>query len=1074
MQEELIRRYRQADFKDLHIISDRSSSLSPGAVFWLVRLLNEQGAINSAAQIIQKEKGRFSDPGDFSLASITELFYQLQSTQDVVGAVAKAEEIAESAARSNISSQKCAELDAYTKRLRLVAASCFAIPAGDALSKLDEFYETLAVENPDAALVAARWRISQEKNISTRLAKTRELDDRFGTSDQKHGVADAYVLCAEGAVDLLQNWEEAEDALDRADEIYDQCGHIVGPIDVRATRARVSLINGEDGIPALESAVVDYRSANAFARQVSLHTRLATRYQERGDRILSTWHEQQSDEISKSIGFGLRLGTSELMDVYRLLSKGRPSEAIEYCDEVLKKPCLEIVRATLEQQRARAFSVLNLDKKAIDEIDSAHENYVNVGAIEYASDAATERAIYRTLSRTPHGYAQADKIISSAVEDDEKNGLIVKRIQKLNYRSSLCLEQFQRNPDRIHDESLLNAATLYTEEALSSAVKLPEGIKQLMDTYGLQQKSHIAAARGNFEAMQDYAKESVKNALKAFRPTVAAGNLMMLAIDLRNIANGENDLLKRANALNGAWATLDEAIGYFHEAGWKQQVADATYFQALCAADAATPPVVGDQEGLLNLAESKLATAIDLIDQRLNEVSLDNSLEEFIARRSVMFDAVKFNDLGKRIALLLRGDPKQYIDWALRSKARSLTDALTLSKTPSLIYADKDDNLELGDRLHELDPGERRVKLREIYSKGDELKKVGQPILPVFDVEKTTEWINQQSKPTQFVDWSTIGNQLWLSVLDGDGHINTALISKDINSWKQKAAQFFDSEHPPTVLRDTPEFLDHFSPLIEPLEELSGPSAMLVMSPTDFLHRIPLHALKLSGEYLIDRNSIIYAANPSLLSTLRKQNRSDMNESAFFGDPTSNLKLARELAQELAAQLNVEAACGERATKTAMLNALRDTTLIHFQGHSYQDKFDGLLSSLVMTDGLLTTADILETPEINTELLILGGCESAGTQTVLGGEPVGLTHAFAARGVNAILSTMWNVRQDASAVFLRKFLEIALNENEQDTARAYRDAMCCIKSKEQFRAPYYWAPFILTGNATGLKVRSND
>lgn len=65
--------------------------------------------------------------------------------------------------------------------------------------------------------------------------------------------------------------------------------------------------------------------------------------------------------------------------------------------------------------------------------------------------------------------------------------------------------------------------------------------------------------------------------------------------------------------------------------------------------------------------------------------------------------------------------------------------------------------------------------------------------------------------------------------------------------------------------RKTYRILYKLNPLVEPLKKLSKPGQVLVFSPCGNLHRISLHALKIDGEVLIQRNPIVYTSSLNAL-----------------------------------------------------------------------------------------------------------------------------------------------------------------------------------------------------------------
>jgi len=78
---------------------------------------------------------------------------------------------------------------------------------------------------------------------------------------------------------------------------------------------------------------------------------------------------------------------------------------------------------------------------------------------------------------------------------------------------------------------------------------------------------------------------------------------------------------------------------------------------------------------------------------------------------------------------------------------------------------------------------------------------------------------------------------------------------------------------------------------------------------------------------------------------------------------------------------------------------------------------------------------------------------------------VGLTRALLYAGSPGVISTLWNIDDEGSAELMQAFYgqlrSVVL------AADALRAAQFDLLRRERFRAPKFWAAFILTGNPQG-------
>ena len=77
-----------------------------------------------------------------------------------------------------------------------------------------------------------------------------------------------------------------------------------------------------------------------------------------------------------------------------------------------------------------------------------------------------------------------------------------------------------------------------------------------------------------------------------------------------------------------------------------------------------------------------------------------------------------------------------------------------------------------------------------------------------------------------------------------------------------------------------------------------------------------------------------------------------------------------------------------------------------------------------------------------------------------GDDLISLTRAFIYAGSPSVVASLWEVADPSTAQLMERFYEHLKHENKAIAlAHAQRDMIA-----GQFGHPYYWAPFILTGD----------
>lgn len=109
-------------------------------------------------------------------------------------------------------------------------------------------------------------------------------------------------------------------------------------------------------------------------------------------------------------------------------------------------------------------------------------------------------------------------------------------------------------------------------------------------------------------------------------------------------------------------------------------------------------------------------------------------------------------------------------------------------------------------------------------------------------------------------------------------------------------------------------------------------------------------------------------------------------------------------------------------------------------------------------DGVLTAHEIAQLDLHKVDFAVLSACET-GLGDISGEGVYGLPRAFKKAGVNCILMSLWSVDDAATEAFMNKFYECFLSGMSK--YQSLMQAQQYVRSHEQWKAPKYWAGFIL-------------
>ena len=300
------------------------------------------------------------------------------------------------------------------------------------------------------------------------------------------------------------------------------------------------------------------------------------------------------------------------------------------------------------------------------------------------------------------------------------------------------------------------------------------------------------------------------------------------------------------------------------------------------------------------------------------------------------------------------------------------------------------------------------------------------------------------------------------------------------------------------------------------------PGKRLLVIPEGKLQYVPFDALPIPGEGadrppeervpLVTRNEIVILPSVSLLTAIRatKQNYTSGKLVAVLADPvfersdsrvnaaakTATISAAfsairdsiapgtndiprllatRQEAEEIMAVtpsgegfVATDFNAGRAITTTGALGQYR---IVHFATHgvinTQHPELSGIILSMVdrngqSEDGFLQLHDIYNLDLSQTQLVVLSACRTALGKEVKGEGLMGLTRGFMYAGSKSVIASLWKVDDRATAELMKHFYHAIFDEGLPPSA-ALRKAKETMWRQPRWRAPYYWAAFVLQG-----------
>jgi CHAT domain-containing protein len=143
----------------------------------------------------------------------------------------------------------------------------------------------------------------------------------------------------------------------------------------------------------------------------------------------------------------------------------------------------------------------------------------------------------------------------------------------------------------------------------------------------------------------------------------------------------------------------------------------------------------------------------------------------------------------------------------------------------------------------------------------------------------------------------------------------------------------------------------------------------------------------------------------------------------------------------------------------------RDFDVIHLAVHGKFNAVEPMLSHLSLAagggdDGRLTAAEMFGLPLDKARLVVLSACETGRAEATHGNEILGMLRALMYAGAGTLVLSRWKVDSAATSLWMQSFYQAAASTTLPEAART---ALMKVKSNPEYKHPYYWAAFTMTG-----------
>jgi CHAT domain-containing protein len=283
--------------------------------------------------------------------------------------------------------------------------------------------------------------------------------------------------------------------------------------------------------------------------------------------------------------------------------------------------------------------------------------------------------------------------------------------------------------------------------------------------------------------------------------------------------------------------------------------------------------------------------------------------------------------------------------------------------------------------------------------------------------------------------------------------------------------------------------------------QLQGRTSLIIV-PDSALWELPFQTLQPAPtRYLIEDSAIAYAPSLTALREMNKlrQRKKDSTDSltllAFANpalgkqtitrvksvlmdeklDPLPEAERQVNAIKQIYGAPKTKVYIGEEAREERAKAEAGSYRILHFATHGILNDSSPMYSQLLLAqseadtkeDGLLEAWEIMKL-NLNADLVVLSACDTARGRVGAGEGMIGLSWAFFVAGSPTSVLSQWKVDSASTTELMVEFhrrlkAQMANPADSFSAARALREADLKLLRSDQYRHPFYWAGFVVTG-----------
>nr|WP_321247720.1 CHAT domain-containing tetratricopeptide repeat protein [uncultured Psychroserpens sp.] len=252
----------------------------------------------------------------------------------------------------------------------------------------------------------------------------------------------------------------------------------------------------------------------------------------------------------------------------------------------------------------------------------------------------------------------------------------------------------------------------------------------------------------------------------------------------------------------------------------------------------------------------------------------------------------------------------------------------------------------------------------------------------------------------------------------------------------------------------------------------------LTIVPDYYLQNIPFEPLMTStkdGSYLLFENEINYTYSLTFLeenSKIKRTNETNLVGFApvNFSSQLASLPNTKEELNRIDKLFSSELFLYQQATSETFFRESKNSNIIHIASHANAN--DSISPWIAFHDSKIDLSELYNHSN-SAELVVLSACNTSLGELHKGEGVMSLSRGFFNTGSHTVMPTLWEVNDKSSTELINSFYEnIKLGQNKSLALHNAKLSYLETNSLSQ-SSPYYWASFVLIGDAGTLELNTN-